>query len=53
MACISTKIATPFLEVESGFKMCIIIVGIVLDNCVYDAASTVGFSPAFLSLTND
>ena len=53
MACISTKIATPLLEVESGFKMCIVIIGIVLDSCVYNAASTVGFLSVFFSHTND
>ena len=34
LACNSTKIATPLLEVESGFRIFIVMVGIVLDNWV-------------------
>ena len=43
LACKSTKIATPLLEVESGFNMFIVMAGMVFESCVYSAASTVGF----------
>lgn len=49
----SAKITTLLLEAESGFKVFIVMVGIVLESCVYEAASIVGFSPAFLMLTKD
>ena len=53
LACNSAKISTQLLDVESGFKIFIMMVGIVLESYVYKAASTVGFSPAFLMLTKD
>ena len=53
LACNSAKIATQLLDVESGFKIFIMMVGIVLESYVYKAASTVGFSTEFLMLTKD
>ena len=53
LACKSTKIATPLLEVESGFNIFIVMVGIVFESCVYSAASTVGFLLALWVLTKD
>ena len=53
LACNSAKIATSLLEVESGFNIFIVMMGIVFESWVYNAASTVEFSPAFFILTKD
>ena len=51
LACNSAKIDTLLLEVESGFRIFIVMVGIILDNWMYNAALTVGFSLALITLT--
>ena len=49
----SAKIDTPLLEVESGFRVFIVMMGVVLNIWVYKTASTVGFSLALMTLTKD
>ena len=53
LVCNSDKIDTPLLEVESGFRIFIVMVGVVLKILVYKTASTVGFSLALMTLIKD
>ena len=53
LACNSARIATPLLEVESGFRMFIVRLRTIFKSCVKRVALTLGVSLACLIFTKD